>query len=170
MNPNLTPAQGAPIEHSGVVQRIANGRIQIAVSVSGCDSCGHGSACGMAKLARQSTGTSNMEFALKTEQSGDFQAGDSVTLRMAEGRSSLFAIIGYLIPALALLVGAAVGDALGSDYGNNNAGTAIGASLGFGLALLLVRFAAGRLPWLLPQPQLLKTHSPLPKPATEQIA
>lgn len=145
----------AQIEHSGIVRRVADGRIFIAVSVSGCDSCGHGSACGMSKLMRKSTSEAEMVFPLAAAPQGGLQAGDAVVLRMPEAGSGLFAVIGYLLPALALLLGAALGNAWGGDPG-----TALGAIAAFALTLLMLRLAAGRLPWLLPRPQIARAPAP----------
>ena len=65
------------------------------------------------------------------------------------------AVIGYLLPALALLLGAALGNAWGGDPG-----TALGAIAAFALTLLMLRLAAGRLPWLLPRPQIARAPAP----------
>lgn len=134
------------IEHTGIVEKLDNGRITIAIRLEGCASCGHGSECGMAKLARLQK-TAHMDFAAPA----GVQIGDQVTLAMPESGMHHFALLGYLLPALALVIGAA----LGSAYGGSDVATALGAFLGFLLSLLIARPLTRRLP----TPQILPTPS-----------
>lgn len=135
------------VEHTGVVEKVADGRITISVALDGCASCGHGSSCGMAALTRQQSVT-RMEFAAPP----GMQAGDTVTLSMPASGMGRFALLGYLLPALALVIGAA----LGSAIGGSDAGTALGALLGFVIAMFAARLLTRRLP----TPMILTNPSP----------
>ena len=137
----------AIVEHVGLVKKVLAGRITIAVQLEGCSSCGHGSACGMARLARRQN-TADMEFPAPP----GLRVGELVTLRMPENRTGVFALIGYLLPALALVAGAAIGNILGG----NDTNTALGALIGFFAALLSAHWLSQRLPIpsILPTPSL----------------
>ena len=134
------------VEHVGIVETVAAGRIRIAVKLDGCASCGHGSSCGMAALTRQQS-TTSMEFAAPP----GINPGDTVTLTMPANGMGRFALLGYLLPAVALVIGAA----LGSTIGDSDGATAIGAMLGFSIALFAARLLTRRLP----TPMILTTPS-----------
>jgi sigma-E factor negative regulatory protein RseC len=134
------------IEHRGIVQRIEGGRAIVAMETAGCSACGHGSSCGIGKLAAGRPAT------LLTLPVGDeIKAGDMVCIALPESRLTLSALLGYLFPAVAMVLGAWLGAALeGSD-----GATALGAMLGFIGALAIARVAVGLVPGLMPAPQLL---------------
>lgn len=140
------------IEHSGIVQAIANGQASVAIETSGCKSCGQGSACGISRLA----GDTSHVAILTLEAPPHLRVGELVQVRLPESRITLGALFGYLFPAIALLVGAGFGAALeGSD-----GGTALGAMAGFLAALALARIGASALPGLLPAPELVPLTPP----------
>jgi len=140
------------IEHAGVVETIADGRMQVAVDLGGCASCGHGSQCGMAALARRKQRT-----LIDLAAAPGIRVGQTVLLGLPEQGGRAAALLGYLLPALALVIGAALGQ------GGGDAGTALGALIGFLLALGFARVLGRRLPkparLLSPQPVLAHSSS-----------
>ena len=146
------------IEHRAIVQRVEGGKAIVAMETAGCASCGQGSSCGVGKMAAGRPAT-----LLTLPVSGEVQVGDVVSIALPESRLTLSALLGYLFPAFALLLGAALGNALeqGSD-----AATAIGAIVGFVAALALARLAIALAPGLMPAPQLIpisRQSNPFPK-------
>ena len=142
------------IEHAAVVEKLAAGRITVAVDTDGCSSCGHGSSCGMSKLARQATGTTMMEF----DAPPDIKVGDHVVLLLPESRMTAYALLGYLLPAIALLVGAGVG----AHIDGTDGGTALGAIIGFLGAIVFARIMASFLPSMIPQPEIVPADNFVP--------
>jgi sigma-E factor negative regulatory protein RseC len=140
------------IEHRGVVQRVADGLAIVAMETAGCASCGQSSACGIGKIASGRPAT-----LLTVPVSADIKAGDFVLVRLPESKLTLSALIGYLFPAFAMLLGACLGSniAIASD-----AATAVGAIAGFVIALVLARIAIALVPGLMPAPQLIPVSSP----------
>lgn len=146
------------IEHRGIVQRVEDGRAIVAMETAGCAACGQGSSCGIGKLAAGRPAT-----LLTLPVSGPLQPGDTVCIDLPEGRLTLSAILGYLFPAFAMIVGAWLGAALeGSD-----GATALGAMVGFLGALALARLVIALAPGLLPAPRLIPvahaSSNPFPK-------
>jgi sigma-E factor negative regulatory protein RseC len=134
------------IEHRGIVQRVEGGKVIVAMETGGCESCGHGSSCGLGKIAGARAST-----LLTLSASGNLKAGDVVTIGLPENRMTVTALIGYLFPAVALLLGAGLGATLaGSDEA-----TALGAIVGFLGALGIARIALWIVPGLHPVPQLI---------------
>lgn len=144
----------APIEHRGVVQRVEGGLAIVAMETAGCASCGQGGSCGIGKMAVGRPAT-----LLTLPATPGIRVGDLVSVTLPAGRLSLSALLGYLFPAFAMLLGAWLGTALaGSD-----SATAIGAMLGFVAALAITRLLVALLPGLLPAPRLIPVagHSPV---------
>lgn len=141
----------ALLEHRGVVQRVADGKAVIAMETSGCSSCGHGSSCGVGKMAAGRPAT-----LLTLPTSEELRPGDVVAVVLPQSRLTTSALLGYLFPALAMLIGAGLGTSLDGSDG----GTAIGAMLGFLIAIVLARLAISLLPGLMPAPQLLARPQP----------
>lgn len=134
------------IEHRGIVQRIEGGKALVAMETAGCSSCGQGSSCGVGKMAAGRPAT-----LLTLPVSVDIKAGDFVLIGLPESKLTLSALLGYLFPAFAMLVGAWLGASLeGSD-----GGTALGAIVGFLGALAVARIVIGLVPGLMPAPQLI---------------
>ena len=141
------------IEHRGIVQRVDGGKAIVAMETAGCSSCGQGSSCGIGKMAAGRPATM-----LTIPISGDIKAGDVVLIGLPESKLTLSALLGYLFPAFAMLIGAWLGAVLeGSD-----GATALGAIAGFLGALAIARVVIGLVPGLMPAPQLipLSNHSP----------
>jgi len=135
------------IEHRGVVQRIDGNKAIVAMETAGCSSCGQGSSCGIGKMASGRPAT-----LLTLPVSGDIKAGDFVLIGLPESKLTLSALLGYLFPAFAMLLGAWLGSTIedGSD-----AATALGAIAGFVAALVIARIVIGLVPDMMPVPQLI---------------
>ena len=135
------------IEHRGIVHRVDGGKAIVAMETAGCASCGQGSSCGIGKMASGRPATM-----LTIPVSGDIKAGDFVLIGLPESKLTLSALLGYLFPAFAMLLGAWLGSNIeeGSD-----AATALGAIAGFMAALVVARIAIGLVPDLMPAPQLI---------------
>lgn len=135
------------IEHRGVVQRIDGNKAIVAMETAGCSSCGQGSSCGIGKLASGRPAT-----LLTLPVGGDIKAGDFVLIGLPESKLTLSALLGYLFPAFAMLLGAWLGSTIedGSD-----AATALGAIAGFVAALVIARIVIGLVPDMMPVPQLI---------------
>lgn len=133
------------IEHRGIVQRVEGGKAIVAMETAGCASCGQGSSCGVGKMAAGRPAT-----LLTLPVSGDIRAGDVVIVGLPENRLTLSALMGYLFPAFAMLLGAWLGSALAET----DAATALGAIAGFIVALVLARIAIAIMPTLMPAPML----------------
>ena len=91
--------------------------------------------------------------------SGDIKAGDFVLIGLPESKLTLSALLGYLFPAFAMLLGAWFGASIedGSD-----AATALGAIAGFIAALVIARIVIGLVPDLMPVPQLIPVSKQSP--------
>lgn len=134
------------IEHRGIVQRIEGGKAIVAMETAGCSSCGQGGNCGIGKMASGRAAT-----LLSLPATANLKAGDVVCITLPQSRLTLSALLGYLFPAFAMLLGAGLGATLqGSD-----AATAVGGIAGFLGALAIARIVIGLIPGLLPAPQLI---------------
>lgn len=134
------------IEHRGIVQRIDGDQAIVAMATTGCTTCGQGSSCGIGRMAGDRPAT-----LLTLPVSGDIRAGDVVNIGLPANRLTLSALLGYLFPAFAMLLGAWLGAVLqGSD-----GATALGAIAGFLLALGIARLVLALSPNLMPSPQLI---------------
>jgi len=116
---------------TGVVQSVRNGIAVVAVASGGCSSCGEKSGCAIGRLSGDKK-SSLIEVATSEAVS----VGDSVTLSMPQVALHRAALIGYLVPAVALLIGAILGQAF--------TGTDVGAATG-ALAGLLAGMIPGRM-------------------------
>ena len=134
------------IEHRGIVQRVDGGRAIVAMETAGCSSCGQGSSCGIGKMASGRAAT-----LLTLPATADLRAGDLVCVALPESRLTISALLGYLFPAFAMLLGAWAGATLEGGDG----GTALGAIAGFLAALAIARVVIGLIPGLMPAPQLI---------------
>jgi len=138
------------LSHRGVVQAIEGEHALVAVDTGGCSSCGHGSSCGVGQLAGGRGAT-----VLRVPAKGGLRAGDTVTVSIPVRALTASALLGYVFPALMLLVGAGLGAALGSDIA-----AVLGALAGFVSAMLLGRALVALMPGLKPSPQLEAPISP----------
>ena len=155
------------IEHRGIVQRVEGDMAIVAMATTGCSSCGQGSSCGIGKMASGRAAT-----LLTLPASAEIRVGDAVSIALPESRLTLGALLGYLFPAFAMLLGAWSG----ATFDGSDGATALGALGGFLGALFIARFVIARLPGLLPAPQLihpvnrspiagLAKHSPPSRPS-----
>lgn len=134
------------IEHRGIVQRVDGGKAIVAMETAGCSSCGQGGSCGIGKMASGRPAT-----LLTLPVSDDIKAGDMVMIGLPASRLSFSAVLGYLFPAFAMILGAW----LGSTLNGSDAATALGAIAGFLGALAIARILIGLVPGMMPSPQLI---------------
>lgn len=134
------------IEHRGIVQRIDGDRAVVAMETGGCSSCGHGSSCSIGKMAEGRPAT-----LLVVPATPELKVGEMVRIGLPESRLTFSALLGYLFPAFAMLLGAGIGN----EFSGNDAATALGAICGFVGALIVARIAIAVAPHLLPAPRLL---------------
>lgn len=137
---------GKMIEHWGIVRHIDHGRATVVIETTACEACGHGGHC---SLGRGADGAKATELRLPAVQG--LKEGDFVTVGLPEVGLSLAALVGYLLPALATLVGAWIGLSLGEG----DAPIALGAAGGFVGSLVVARIAIACSPGLSPRPQIL---------------
>lgn len=124
----------SPVRAQGVVRAIDHGRALVAVAVrSGCASCGQ--SCGIGRLAG-----GGKTALLHLSAPPGLKAGDRVTLDTDAATMSRAALIGYLLPAFTLIVGAG----LGETFAGGDLGAAFGALSGLAGGLALARRWAGR--------------------------
>lgn len=122
---------GELIEHQAVVRAIQGDRMTVRVNASECSSCGHGSGCAINRLTRREEGGTLLDLPTLAE----VRVGDVLNLSLSESSMGLYALLGYLVPALAFLLGAVLGNQLtGTDFG-----VAMGAIAGFIVSLLFTR-------------------------------
>lgn len=144
------------ISHPGVVTRIDGDTALVTVDTGGCSSCGHSGGCGIGKLAEGRPAT-----VLRLPAAG-MTAGDRVDVGLSSTELARSALIGYLLPAFAMLCGAGLGMLLAGSDG----AAALGAALAFVAALLASRWLPRWLPGLLPAPRLIPVTQAL-KPEQE---
>lgn len=120
------------MEARGRIVAVADGLAEVQVAaVSACGSCRSKSLCG-------SAGAAGDGRVLRLAATAAMRPGDEVTLRMAAGAVVSGALLGYLMPALAVLAGAVAGAQLfGSD-----AAAAAGAGIGLALGLAALRLSS----------------------------
>lgn len=145
-------------EQRGVVRRIEDGRVVVAVEASACGGCAHAGGCAAGRLAAPGARLLTLPADAPLPIHAPLRVGDTVRLIQPEGRIVLSAVLGYLLPMALLLVGAWFGATLSGSDG----GTAFGAACGFLLALAVSRGLLAVLPGLLPPPRAV----PLFPPAT----
>ncbi len=137
----------------GTILALAAGKATVRIDSGGCHGCGQGGRCGIGKLAAH-----RPQPSLVVEAPAGLRVGDRVQLCLPEHGLPRMALLGYLFPALAMLLGAALGHGLaGSD-----AATALGAGLGFLGALALVSLLLRHAPGLAPSPRIMAAPGGLP--------
>jgi len=134
------------IEHWGMVRHIGNGRASVVVETTTCAICGHVGHCVICRSADGGLATTvNLPAALGMKE------GDFVNVGMSESGLSLAALLGYLFPVLATLLGTLAGVLTGGG----DSAMALGAAAGFVASLVVVRIAIANTPGLSPEPQLI---------------
>jgi sigma-E factor negative regulatory protein RseC len=126
----------------GTVLAVADGKATIRLNRSqdgGCGNCAHGKACGMARLILERD-----DLQLQLALIPGLQAGDQVSLAEPKAGLPLLALLGYVCPALALVLGAALGQLV---FGGDGPAV-LCALLAFLLALVLTRLVVARQPGL----------------------
>lgn len=138
------------IEHWGMVRAIDDGLATVVVETTACGVCGHDGHCGVGRVSagRQAT-------TLSLPAVGGLKVGDFVNVGLPEAGLSFAALVGYLLPALATLLGAGLGYATGGG----DSATALGAAGGFAASLVAARIALGLMPGFAPRPQILPPSS-----------
>ena len=139
-----TPDTPAPLR--GTVLAIHDGKATVRLDAvpngGGCSACAHGNSCGIGRLA--TLGKNNEKPAramqLNLDAPAGIQAGDEVHLLAPRVSLSQLALLGYVFPAVAMLLGAALGQTL---YGSDGI-TALFSVFAFLLALTLARFISRR--------------------------
>lgn len=125
-----SPAPAETSRHAGIVQAVRDGQAVIAVAVQGCASCGQKRSCGVGKMAGGGKTT-----LVRLPASAGMRPGDVVSLSLAADAVNRAALLGYLLPAVVMVVGTVVGNTTpGGDLG-----AAGGALAGLALGLLAVR-------------------------------
>lgn len=96
------------VERCGEVVRFSQGRAQIRLEPNaGCAGCGSRHTCASGDAA---------PLMIELAMPGDVQPGERVTVAMPAASLTLAALLGYLLPPVALLIGAIVANlAFGSD-------------------------------------------------------
>ncbi|MDR2365067.1 MAG: SoxR reducing system RseC family protein [Zoogloeaceae bacterium] len=136
-NLSASAADGMP---QGTVLAVGDGRLTLAID-SACARCGHGNACGIGRLAAGRR--TQIDIArIDTASIAHLRAGDRVCLAAPEN-ALVAPLLGYVLPAFAMLAGAGMGQDAGGDLF-----AVFGAGMGFAAALLLTRYCARRMPAL----------------------
>ena len=134
------------VERRGVVVGFQDGLAGVRMEVeAACASCGSRSAC--------STGKAGQTVALELPKAT--RIGDTVSVTIPAASITRAALLGYLLPPLALLFGAYFAGFVRQGDG----AAVIGAGLGFVAGLLTVRLIAGRFPGLAAAPFACSSES-----------
>lgn len=133
--------KGEFVENRGIVTRIEGvcAMVEVVPVSSGCGRCHEAGGCGGDLLA-QSLRPPKLNVYRVPNRVGA-KVGDCVVVSVPEGAVLRAALLAYLIPALFLIVGAALGTAFAED----DRLALIGAGLGLMLGLLVLRLAQWRL-------------------------
>ncbi|MDR1934104.1 MAG: SoxR reducing system RseC family protein [Candidatus Accumulibacter sp.] len=144
----------APLDNTlrGTILAIHDGKATVRLNApdngGGCGACVHGASCGIGRLA--AIGAANAKPArgmqLNLDAPPGIGAGEQVHLLAPQAGLPLLALLGYVFPAFAMLLGAALGQFLQGD-----GLAALFSLLAFLLALALARFAAARCSGLYPR-------------------
>ncbi len=121
MMPGMLKARGRVIE-------VRDGTAELRLTTtSSCHGCRAQAVCG-----------SGREQSVRIAAPADLAVGDVVSLQLGEAQFSLGVAIGYLLPALTLLLGAILLSFAG------DAAAVVGAAIGLAIGILLVRLLARR--------------------------
>ncbi len=138
----------AMVEHHAVVRRVSKDKVTLAVDTSGCGGCAHGSSCGLGKLSKGGAQAATL-LELKNDQA--LAPGDHVTLHYPTSHLTITTLFGYLMPALALILGSGIG----MNLYNTDQAAALGAVIGFLLSLVFARIALPHMRRWIPEPLLI---------------
>ncbi|QID19470.1 SoxR reducing system RseC family protein [Nitrogeniibacter mangrovi] len=138
------------LAHAGVVQSVDGDHALVVMDTGGCAACGHGSHCGVGQMAAGRAAT-----VLRVPATRPLRAGERVTVSVPVHALTVSAVLGYVLPAVALLVGAGLGQAAGSDRA-----AVLGAAAGFFGAMAAGRALMAAFPALRVTPRLESPHAP----------
>lgn len=120
------------VSHEGIVASVEHDVAIVTVAKGGCSACGKKAACGIGKLA---AGAPTSLVRVPAPPGMVLRAGDPVTVMVGEAALTRAALLGYLFPATAIVVGAGLGQAI---YGTDMA-AATAALAGVIIALFTTR-------------------------------
>ena len=113
----------------GHVVAVADGRAQVRIEpASGCSSCGSRGSCAGGKAQ-----------VIWVDAAPGVVAGDTVSFSLRDSTFRAAAFLGYLLPAVTTLIGAAI------TAGGGDGMSALGAAAGLSIGLVLVRLLGRRL-------------------------
>ncbi|NEX20101.1 SoxR reducing system RseC family protein [Thiorhodococcus mannitoliphagus] len=129
------------LEESGVVTDVSGERARVRTERKrACGNCAVNDACGTS-LLEHFFGRRPVELTVLNQVGA--RVGDRVTIGIRESSLLGAAVAAYLVPLLALMLGAAIGQSLGGAWAES--ASLLGAALGFVLALLWLRGYSVRL-------------------------
>lgn len=120
------------LTHRGVVQSIDGDQAIVAVAVQGCASCGQKKSCGVGQLA--GSGKTSL---LTLPSAPGLKPGDLVTLSIGQQAVNHAALLGYLLPAVLVVIGSVAGDAIGGSDLAAAAGALIGLTVGLTISRII---------------------------------
>ncbi|UAA40072.1 SoxR reducing system RseC family protein [Paraneptunicella aestuarii] len=98
------------IEEIGVVKHVDGQHLIVSTEMkNACQSCAQRSHCGTGAVARALANKENQILVARNELDDDFQAGQQVRLGVSEEKLLAASSIMYLVPLLALIIGALLG-------------------------------------------------------------
>jgi len=124
------------IDALGTIVSINGGYAKVLMDEAGCGRCHEPGGCGGINIGKMLCSSPRT---FQVENPGNAALGDRVTIVIAEGAVRRSAIFAYLVPLLALFVGALGGSALAGEIG-----AIVGAFGGLLCAWLALRYAQGR--------------------------
>lgn len=140
------------IEHEAIVSFVKDGRATLAVNTGGCSSCGHSSGCGLGKLAK---GNASSSTTMVVDAPEGLMAGEHVTLQLPSEHMTYTVLLGYLMPALGLLIGSGVA----MEIYQTDGAAALGAIVGFLFTLFIARLAVPFVSRLMPAPRVVPSSN-----------
>jgi sigma-E factor negative regulatory protein RseC len=133
----------------GTVLAIHDGKATVHLNAApengGCGACAHGSSCGIGRLSSMNSNAKpERGIRLHLDAPQGIRAGEQVGLLAPKTSLPLLALLGYVFPAFAMLLGAALGQTLYGSEEQSDVPVALFSLLSFLLALGLVRFVTTR--------------------------
>ncbi len=130
------------ITESATIVEIENERVRVEVrSSSGCSSCSAKAGCGNGILDRWLNPTRILWVATNPEFSASSTLGDQILIGVEEGAFVKNALLLYMLPLLAFLLGAGLGHQFQGDFASVLCGI-LGLILGSSLVRYLIRHSA----------------------------
>ena len=126
------------IETTGIVAAIEGRSVLVQAEQQGCGRCHEEGGCGGTNLGNMLCSTPK---AFRLQNPGNLRIGDRVTIAIPQGTLLRTVTRVYLIPLLALLVGAFVGFEASGEIG-----AIVGSVLGVAMAVVAMRLMRGTYP------------------------